>query len=134
MSIRFCWGLARDGSDTYSLCCIVHATLQNPHHSPLLTSNPNFPSFPSLASAKLMISNFKPELSSFYDLTSAMIAFNNFSYDEHEKEVGEMACAMGFKQVSLSSSVTNMAKMVPRGYTGKINSYSSHPPFPSINK
>lgn len=38
--------------------------------------------------------------------------------DVHEKEVGETALAMGFDQVSLSSSVMPMIKIVPRGYTG----------------
>lgn len=39
-------------------------------------------------------------------------------FDGHEKEVGEIALAMGFTQVSLSSSVMPMIKIVPRGYTG----------------
>lgn len=38
--------------------------------------------------------------------------------DAHEKQVGEIALAMGFDQVSLSSSVMPMIKIVPRGYTG----------------
>ena len=41
-------------------------------------------------------------------------------YDAHEKAVGQMAMEMGFHQVSLSSSVMPMIRIVPRGYTGKI--------------
>jgi len=40
------------------------------------------------------------------------------SYDEHEKEVGEIAKELGFEQVSLSSTVMPMIRIVPRGYTG----------------
>lgn len=39
-------------------------------------------------------------------------------YDVHERQVGEIAFALGFDQVSLSSSVMPMVKIVPRGYTG----------------
>lgn len=42
-----------------------------------------------------------------------------FSYYNHEQEVGELAKEIGFTQVSLSSEVMPMIKMVPRGYTGK---------------
>lgn len=40
-------------------------------------------------------------------------------YDAHEKEIGNIALAMGFNQVSLSSAVMPMVKIVPRGYTGR---------------
>ena len=42
-------------------------------------------------------------------------------YDVHEKEVGELALEMGFEQVSLSSTLMPMVRVVPRGYTGKDN-------------
>ena len=42
-------------------------------------------------------------------------------YDVHEREVGEMALEMGFEQVSLSSTIMPMVRVVPRGYTGKVN-------------
>lgn len=37
----------------------------------------------------------------------------------HEREVGELALEMGFDQVSLSSTIMPMVRIVPRGYTGK---------------
>ena len=40
----------------------------------------------------------------------------------HEKEVGKIALEMGFEQVSLSSTIMPMVRVVPRGYTGKVNS------------
>ena len=36
----------------------------------------------------------------------------------HEREVGEIALEMGFDQVSLSSTIMPMVRIVPRGYTG----------------
>ena len=42
-------------------------------------------------------------------------------YDVHEREVGEIALEMGFEQVSLSSTIMPMVRVVPRGYTGKVN-------------
>ena len=44
-----------------------------------------------------------------------------FRYDVHEKEVGKIALEMGFEQVSLSSTIMPMVRVVPRGYTGKLN-------------
>lgn len=46
-----------------------------------------------------------------------------FRYAEHEKEVGRIALEMGFHQVSLSSDVMSMVRVVPRGYTGKCTDY-----------
>lgn len=39
------------------------------------------------------------------------------------KQVGELAKRMGFKQISLSSVVMPMVKMVPRGYTASADAY-----------
>ena len=39
-------------------------------------------------------------------------------YDIHERQVGELARQLGFTQVSLSSEVMPMVRIVPRGYTG----------------
>ncbi len=44
------------------------------------------------------------------------------SFPRHEEEVGEVARDMGFSQVSLSSRVMPMVRMVPRGYTGETTS------------
>lgn len=40
-------------------------------------------------------------------------------YGGHEKEVRDLALSMGFTNVSLSSEIMAMEKIVPRGYTGK---------------
>ena len=40
------------------------------------------------------------------------------SYDGNEQVIGDLAKAMGFTHVSLSSKVMPMVRMVPRGYTG----------------
>lgn len=40
------------------------------------------------------------------------------SYPEHERIVGNIAKKMGFRQISLSSEIMPMVRIVPRGYTG----------------
>lgn len=44
-------------------------------------------------------------------------------YPEHEKQVGRLASTMGFDQISLSSVVMPMVKMVPRGFTAAADAY-----------
>lgn len=44
-------------------------------------------------------------------------------FPDHERAVGELAKRLGFTQVSLSSSVSAMVKMVPRGYTATADAY-----------
>ena len=48
---------------------------------------------------------------------------HSFLFPEHEQQVGQLATAMGFTQVSLSSQVMPMVKMVPRGYTAAADAY-----------
>ena len=45
-------------------------------------------------------------------------AYSCCRYDIHERQVGELARQLGFTQVSLSSEVMPMVRIVPRGYTG----------------
>jgi len=40
-------------------------------------------------------------------------------YPQHEDEVGELAREMGFTHVSLSSAIMPMARILPRGFTGR---------------
>jgi len=40
-------------------------------------------------------------------------------FPDHEKAVGQVALDMGFTNVSLSSEVIPMVRIVPRGFTGK---------------
>ena len=42
-----------------------------------------------------------------------------FSFQDHEILIGNLAKEMGFRNVSLSSKVMSMIRIVPRGYTGK---------------
>ncbi|KAL4856136.1 5-oxoprolinase [Chlorella vulgaris] len=44
-------------------------------------------------------------------------------FPQHEQEVGQLALKMGFQQVSLSSVVMPMVKMVPRGFTAAADAY-----------
>ena len=53
----------------------------------------------------------------------AVVLKHSFLFPEHEEEVGKVAKQMGFKQISLSSEVMPMVKMVPRGYTAAADAY-----------
>lgn len=44
-------------------------------------------------------------------------------YSAHEEQVGKLASSMGFTQISLSSAVMPMVKMVPRGFTAAADAY-----------
>ena len=44
-------------------------------------------------------------------------------FPDHEKAVGSLAREMGFQQISLSSVVMSMVKMVPRGFTACADAY-----------
>lgn len=44
-------------------------------------------------------------------------------FPDHEQQVGEVAREIGFDQISLSSEVMQMVKMVPRGYTATADAY-----------
>ena len=48
---------------------------------------------------------------------------HSFLFPEHEQQVGQLATSMGFNQISLSSDVMPMVKMVPRGYTAAADAY-----------
>ena len=44
-------------------------------------------------------------------------------FPDHEQAVGMLAKELGFCQVSLSSEVMQMVKMVPRGFTATADAY-----------
>lgn len=44
-------------------------------------------------------------------------------FPDHERIVGDIATSLGFHQVSLSSVVMQMVKMVPRGFTAAADAY-----------
>lgn len=41
-----------------------------------------------------------------------------YRFCSHEQEIGDLAKGMGFSNVSLSSQIMPMIRIVPRGYTG----------------
>lgn len=53
----------------------------------------------------------------------AVVLKNSYLYPDHEQQVGKVAKELGFKQVSLSSAVMPMVKMVPRGFTAAADAY-----------
>ena len=50
--------------------------------------------------------------------TVAVVLMHSYLYPDHEWGVAAVAMEMGFKQVSLSSDVMSMVRIVPRGFTG----------------
>ncbi|MEN8200589.1 MAG: hydantoinase/oxoprolinase family protein, partial [Thermodesulfobacteriota bacterium] len=57
-------------------------------------------------------------------ITSLAVVFiHAYACPQHEQEVGKLAAAMGFDQVSLSSQVIPMVKLVSRGDTTMVDSY-----------
>jgi len=53
----------------------------------------------------------------------AIVFMHAYSYPDHERAVGDLAAEVGFSQVSLSSAVMPMVKVVPRGYTACADAY-----------
>eukprot|EP00752_Nemacystus_decipiens_P005177 g4697.t1 len=57
-------------------------------------------------------------------ITSLAVVFlHSYTFAEHERRVGRLACEMGFTHVSLSSEVMSMVKAVPRGFTTAADAY-----------
>ncbi|XP_045540386.1 5-oxoprolinase [Papilio machaon] len=53
----------------------------------------------------------------------AVVFAHSYTYHDHEVKVGKIATELGFKQVSLSHSVTSMVRVVPRGFTACADAY-----------
>lgn len=53
----------------------------------------------------------------------AVVLMHSYIFPEHEQQVGRLASVMGFTNVSLSSKVMSMARIVPRGYTVSADAY-----------
>eukprot|EP00730_Choanoeca_flexa_P007915 TRINITY_DN12412_c0_g2_i1.p1 TRINITY_DN12412_c0_g2~~TRINITY_DN12412_c0_g2_i1.p1 ORF type:complete len:1293 (+),score=305.35 TRINITY_DN12412_c0_g2_i1:21-3899(+) len=53
----------------------------------------------------------------------AVVLMHSYLYKEHELAVGRIAQEIGFKHVSLSSNVMQMARIVPRGFTACADAY-----------
>jgi len=48
---------------------------------------------------------------------------HSYTFDKHEKEIGELAASLGFEQISLSSEIMSMFRIVPRGLTACVDAY-----------
>ncbi|MFH8613239.1 hydantoinase B/oxoprolinase family protein [Streptomyces sp. NPDC018029] len=55
----------------------------------------------------------------------AVICVHSHLYPAHEQAIGELAVRTGFPQVSLSSEVSPLMKLVPRGDTAVVDAYLS---------
>ncbi|XP_038070278.1 5-oxoprolinase-like [Patiria miniata] len=53
----------------------------------------------------------------------AVVLIHAYTFESHEREIGEIARQMGFSHISLSSAVMPMVRMVPRGYTACADAY-----------
>ncbi|XP_067146152.1 5-oxoprolinase [Apteryx mantelli] len=53
----------------------------------------------------------------------AVLLLHSYAWPGHEQQVGALARELGFRHVSLSSSVMAMARAVPRGYTACADAY-----------
>ncbi len=76
--------------------------------------------------AKPDITALEPRLQDLLDrgISSLAIVFMHaYACPQHEQEVGKLALGMGFEQVSLSSQVIPMVKLVSRGDTTMVDSY-----------
>lgn len=53
----------------------------------------------------------------------AVVLLHSYTYPHHEIMIEKLALNMGFRHVSLSSSLTPMIRMVPRGLTASVDAY-----------
>eukprot|EP00899_Mesostigma_viride_P023377 jgi/Mesvir1/4223/Mv25121-RA.4 len=68
----------------------------------------------------------RPKLQELLDAgicSLAVVCMHAYTFPDHEKAVGDLAQQMGFKHVSLSSDLSPMVKIVPRGYTAVVDAY-----------
>jgi 5-oxoprolinase (ATP-hydrolysing) len=57
----------------------------------------------------------------FSGISSLAVALmHSYTFDEHELKVAEIAKSVGFKNVSLSSQIMPMVRLVPRGFTASV--------------
>lgn len=66
------------------------------------------------------------DLQSLYDdgLRSLSVAFlHSYTFPDHEAAVGELALEIGFSHVSLSSRLSPMVRIVPRGHSATADAY-----------
>eukprot|EP00002_Diphylleia_rotans_P021998 TRINITY_DN4298_c0_g1_i3.p1 TRINITY_DN4298_c0_g1~~TRINITY_DN4298_c0_g1_i3.p1 ORF type:complete len:1178 (+),score=228.16 TRINITY_DN4298_c0_g1_i3:265-3798(+) len=72
------------------------------------------------------VDQLRVELQGVYDsgIRSVAIVFmHSYTYPAHEQIVGSLAKEIGFTNVSLSSAIMPMIRIVPRGYTTCVDAY-----------
>lgn len=70
--------------------------------------------------------SIKSQLQTIYDKgirSIAVVLLNSYRNDAHEKLIGEIAEIIGFEQISLSSTLINVQKIVARGDTTVADAY-----------
>jgi 5-oxoprolinase (ATP-hydrolysing) len=55
----------------------------------------------------------------------AVVCLHSHAFPDHEKEIGRLAESIGFPQISLSSEVSPLMKLIPRGDTAVVDAYLS---------
>ena len=55
----------------------------------------------------------------------AITLIHAWKYPQHEKRLAEIACEIGFNQISLSHAVSPLLRIVPRGDTTVVDAYLS---------
>ncbi|MET8563049.1 hydantoinase B/oxoprolinase family protein [Streptomyces flaveolus] len=55
----------------------------------------------------------------------AVVCLHSHLHPSHERAIGELAARIGFSQISLSSEVSPLMKLVPRGDTAVVDAYLS---------
>ncbi|WP_405482851.1 hydantoinase B/oxoprolinase family protein [Streptomyces sp. NBC_00009] len=55
----------------------------------------------------------------------AVVCMHSYLYPDHERRIGALAARIGFPQISLSSEVSPLMKVVPRGDTTVVDAYLS---------
>ncbi|CDF34748.1 5-oxo-L-prolinase [Chondrus crispus] len=53
----------------------------------------------------------------------AVALMHSYAFKDHEQHVKEIATNLGFSHISLSSELTPMVKIVPRGFTATVDAY-----------
>jgi len=72
------------------------------------------------------LKNVREELEKFYSKgfqSVAVVFLHAYAFPDHEKQIGELAREIGYKQISMSHEVMPMIKMVARGDTTMVDAY-----------
>lgn len=79
-----------------------------------------------LCSLHVDLDSVKGDLKKLYDegyRSIAIVLCHSYTYPEHELQIGKIARELGFEQVSESSQLLPMIKLVPRGVSSTADAY-----------